>query len=114
MHESHEWHSLNFNGSIVRSCKWCFTPDNGPDAKEPCAGRSKIEKEVIQLASKVPVIDQHTARTLAGGIPKVSNVADLVRSLNVTEIEGLIAEHEGEVAGLKVLLAAAKARDKVT
>jgi len=108
MHDSHEWQSLNFNGSIVRSCKWCFTPDNGPDAKEPCSGRSKIEKEVIQLASKVPV-------ALPNGIvvTKMNNVADLVRSLNVVEIERLIAEHEGEVAGLKVLLAAAKARDKV-
>lgn len=110
MTDSHEWQSLNFNGTIVQSCKWCFAPMNSPQGKESCTGRSKIEKEIVELAVKPPVL---LPNTMTASVIKTPSVADLIRSLNVADIEGLIVELEGEVAGLKVLLAAAKARDMV-
>ena len=91
----HDFQELTFNGATVRSCRLCACTADSPQGKEDCRGK------IAQQAPSAPIAP----------IQKPFDMS-MIRSLDVVAIEAKIGELSGEIAALKVLLKAAKAKGR--
>lgn len=107
IHPTHEFVSMNFNGVPVSACRHCGLQTMAAEASEPCKAKPG-EGQLVALGSAgtTPL----TATALPG-VSQTTSLRDLIASLSSESLRKRLAELEGEVAALKVLLKAAEAKE---
>ena len=101
---AHQVQDLNYHGMQVQVCQVCGLTSSAPDFAMPCRGKP----QVVEKAAPVP--QNQWIQTAAPAA--AMNAADIIKSLDAAVLGERIAELEAEVAGMRVLLAAAKTRDE--
>lgn len=97
-------------GSVIKACRYCLCKIEDPLASQACQQNIKITNTMPPLGEQSNVGAVAAVATLPASTKPLSMV-ELIKSLDADAIEAKIAELSGEIAGLEVLLTAARARD---
>ena len=99
-------------GSVIKACRFCVAELGTPKASQACVGNTlpmmppsngPTPNELMNKSIFPPPLSPKPVSPMSA--------IEVIKSLDTALIEAKMMEMRGEIAGLEVLLAAARARD---
>jgi hypothetical protein len=106
----HDFQDIVVRGGVIRGCRYCTCKDTDAKAAAPCAGNTMPMPAVNDPRSTSALMTASIFPPPLNPVGTTSAIA-VLKSLDADVIEAKIVEMKSEIAGLEVLLAAARARD---